>query len=153
IHTEHCRMRWRVQIQPKDVGGLLLKVRIVCGHVAVPPLGFESLLGPHPRPHHVTGLELRSQPAPAPLRPPVPRRTLERPLQNARLQGRSQRGGPLASVPAEQPGQPFFPKSLAPATNKCIIAVQFVANRGPGCYSPLVALTFPTFPRTSRYHF
>jgi len=34
-------------------------------------------------------------------------------------------------VPAEQPCQPLFPKSLAPAIDKRIITVQLVANRGP----------------------
>src|SRR5271169_6425227 len=75
IHTEHRRMRRRVQIQPNDVGGLPPKVRIVGGHVAVEPLGLESVLGPHPCHHHVTDLELRSQPARAPLSRPVRRRT------------------------------------------------------------------------------
>ena len=132
IHTEHRRMRRRVQIQPNDVGGLLLKIRVVARHVAVQPLRLEAVLGPHPRHHHVTDLELRSQPARAPLRRPVRRRTLERPFQNARLQRSSQRAGLLPSVPAEQPCQPLFPKSLAPAIDKRIIAVQLVANRGPG---------------------
>jgi hypothetical protein len=36
-------------------------------------------------------------------------------LQNARLGRRSQRAGLLPGVPAEQPCQPLFPKSLAPA--------------------------------------
>ena len=29
IHTEYCRMRWWVQIQPNNVGRLLLKIQIV----------------------------------------------------------------------------------------------------------------------------
>jgi hypothetical protein len=58
------------------------------------------VLGPHPRHHHVTDLELRSQPARAPLRRPLRRRTFERPLQNTRFQGWSQRGGLLPRVPA-----------------------------------------------------
>jgi len=36
----------------------------------------------------------------------------------------------LPSVPAEQACQSLFPKSLAPAIDKRVIAVQFVANRG-----------------------
>ena len=105
-----------------------------------------SLDRPTPCHHHVTDLELRSQPARAPLRRPVWRCTLERPLQNARLQGGSQRGGLLASVSAEQSGQSLFPKSLAPATDKRIIAVQFVANRGTG----MVCLQQQHQPRPSR---
>ena len=132
IHTEHRRMRRRVQIQPNDVGSLLLKIRIVGRHVAVQPLRLEAVLGPHPRHHHVTDLELCSQPARAPLSRPVRRRMLERPFQNASLQRRSQRAGLLPSVSAEQPCQPLFPKSLAPAIDKRIIAVQLIANRGPG---------------------
>ena len=124
-------MRRRVQIQSNDVGGLLLKVRVISRHVAIEPLRLEAVLGPHPRHHHMTDLELRSQPARAPLSGPVGRGTLARPLQNARLQRRSQRAGLLPSVSAEQPCQPLFPKSLAPAINKRIIAVQLVANRGP----------------------
>ena len=64
------------EIQPNDVGGLLLKVRVVGCHVAVEPLGLESVLGPRPCHHHVTDLELRSQPASAPLSRPVRRRML-----------------------------------------------------------------------------
>src|SRR6266849_8744748 len=131
IYTEHRRMRRRVQIQPNNVGGLLLKIRVVGRHVAVEPLRLEAVLGPHPRHHHMTDLELCSQPARAPLSRPVRWLTLERPFQNARLQRGSQRAGLLPSVPAEQPCQPLFPKSLAPAIDKRIIAVQLVANRGP----------------------
>ena len=39
IDAEHRRMRRRVQIQANDVGRLLLKVRIVRGHVALDPMG------------------------------------------------------------------------------------------------------------------
>src|SRR5437660_11194653 len=124
IHTEHRRMRRRVQIKPNDIGGLLLKVRVVARHVAVQPLRIEAMFGPHPRHHHVTDLELCSQSARAPLSRPVWRRTLEGPFQNACLQRRSQRAGLLPRVPAEQPGQPLFPKSLAPAIDKRISAVQ-----------------------------
>src|SRR5580704_12114673 len=63
---------------------------------------------------------------------PVGRPALERPVQNARLQSRGQRAGLLPSVSTEQPCQPLFSKSLAPAIDKRIIAVQLVANRGPG---------------------
>src|SRR5229473_3801332 len=66
IHTEHRRMRRRVQIQPNNVGGLLLKIRVVGRHVAVEPLRLKAVLGPHPRHHHMTDLELCSQPARAP---------------------------------------------------------------------------------------
>src|ERR1700691_6156306 len=57
---------------------------------------------------------------------------LKRPFQNARFQRRGQRAGLLPSVPTEQPCQPLLPKSLAPPIDKRIIAIQFVANRGPG---------------------
>jgi len=146
IHTEHRRMRRRVQIKPNDIGGLLLKVRVVARHVAVQPLRIEAMFGPHPRHHHVTDLELCSQSARAPLSRPVWRRTLEGPFQNACLQRRSQRAGLLPRVPAEQPCQPLFPKSLAPAIDKHIIAVQLVANRGPG----MVCLEQQHQPRPAR---
>ena len=146
IHGEHRRMCRRVQIQPNDVGRFLLKVRVVARHVAIEPLRLEAMLGPHSRHHHMTHLELCSQPARAPLRGPVGRRMLERPFQNARLQRRGQRAGLLPSVPAEQPCQPLFPKSLAPPIDKRIIAVQLVANRGPG----IACLQQQQHPRPSR---
>src|ERR1022692_947574 len=71
---------------------------------------------------------------------------LERPFQNARFQRRGQRAGLLPSVPAEQPCQPLFPKSLAPPIDKRIIAVQLVANRGPG----ITCLQQQQRPRPSR---
>src|ERR1700690_602937 len=49
----------------------------------------------------------------------------------ATIMCRSQRASPLPGVPAEQPGQALLPKSLAPAIDKRIIAVQLVANHGP----------------------
>ena len=66
IDTEHRRMRRRVQVQPDDVRRLLLEVRIIGRHVAIEPLRLEPVLGPDPRHHHVTELELRRQPARAP---------------------------------------------------------------------------------------
>ena len=131
IHREHRRMRRSVQIQPNDIGGLALKVWIVGGHVAIQPLRLEAVLDPHPRHHHMTDLELPCQPARAPLRGPVRRRMLESPFQNPCLQRRGQRAGILPRVPAEQSCQPFLSKSLAPAVDKRIDAVQHVANRGP----------------------
>src|SRR5258705_10195747 len=103
IHRKHGRMRRWIQVQPNDIGGFLLKLWVVGRHVAIQPVWLEVMLGPYSRHHHMTDLELASQPARAPLRGPVRRRTLERPLQNARLQRRSQGAGLLPSVPAEQP--------------------------------------------------
>ncbi len=135
IHRENRRMRRWVKIQPNDVGSLLLKFRVVGGHVAIQTLRLEAVLGPHARHHHMTDRELRSQPARAPLRSPVRRPMLERPFQNARLERRSQCAGFLPRVSAEQPGQPLFSKSLAPASDKRVIAVQLVANSGPSVAS------------------
>ena len=53
IPESTCGMRRRVQIQPNDVGGLLLKIRVVARHVAVEPLRLEAILGPLPRHHHL----------------------------------------------------------------------------------------------------
>ena len=58
IDAEHRRVRRRVQIQPNDVGRLLLKVRIVRGHVALDPMRLESVLAPHTRHHHVADVQM-----------------------------------------------------------------------------------------------
>src|SRR3954465_61788 len=45
IHAKDSRMlRW-IHIQSNDVGGLLLKLRIIAGHVSFESMGFE--FGPH----------------------------------------------------------------------------------------------------------
>src|SRR2546429_2456478 len=44
IHAEHRGMRRRVQIQTNNVGGLLLKIRIVRGHGALDTKRLESML-------------------------------------------------------------------------------------------------------------
>src|SRR6266446_4809597 len=67
IHAEHRGMRWRVQVQPNNVGGLLLKMRIVRGHVALDAMRLESVLMPHPCHHHVADVQMRSEFARAPV--------------------------------------------------------------------------------------
>jgi hypothetical protein len=49
IDVEHCRVRRRVQIQANNVSRLLLKVRIVRGHVTLDPMRLQTVLAPHAR--------------------------------------------------------------------------------------------------------
>ena len=67
----------------------------------------------------------------APVRRTVRRLTLDRPLQNPRLQRRRQRARLLPRVSAEQPRQSLRHKALAPPIDKAVRAVQLVADRCP----------------------
>src|SRR5215471_3605337 len=58
--------------------------------------------------------------------------TLERPIQNSRLQPRGQLARALPGMATEQPRQPLLPKPLAPAGDKRIVKAQLVADLCPG---------------------
>ncbi len=68
IDAEHRRVRRRVQIQPNNVGRLLLEIRIVRGHVAFHAMRLQSVLTPHPRHHHVADIQTCTEFARAPMR-------------------------------------------------------------------------------------
>jgi hypothetical protein len=123
-------MGWWIQVQTDDIGRLGLELRVVGGHVALQAMGLEAVLGPHPRHRHVVGFEHPRKLACAPVRRTVGR-GLSSALQDARLQGRTQRSGFAAPVSAEQPGQALRLEALAPARNKAVVAPQLVAHLRP----------------------
>src|SRR6266699_1124816 len=106
IDAKHCRMGRRVQVQANDVRRLLLKVRIVRGHVALDALGLESMLAPHPRHHHVADIQMRRELARRPMGRTA--RRVARALQNPRFQLRGEYRGHLADVAAVEPGDPLL---------------------------------------------
>lgn len=132
IDAEHRRVLRLMQIQPDDIGSFALKVWIVRGEVALQPMRAQPVLAPHPRHHHVTDADLGGKFARAPVGRPIARLALYTPLQDARLQRRSQRGRRLPGVAAKQPGQAFRRKPLAPSIDEAIGAIQLRADRGPG---------------------
>src|SRR5215469_17752710 len=106
-------MRWRVDVQPNDVGRFALEVRIIRYHVAVEPLRLQSVLCPYPRHHHVRDRQRQTQLARAPMRRPVSRLPLQRPIQDPRLQSRRQLAWPTPGMTTEEPGEPLPPKPFA----------------------------------------
>jgi hypothetical protein len=132
IHAEHRRMRRRVHIQPNDVGRFALEVRIIRSHVAIEPLWLQSVFCPYPRHHHVRDRQRQPQFARAPMRRPVGRLVLQRPMQDPRLQSRRQLARPAPGMATEEPRQPLPSKPLAPAVDKRVVAVQLVPDLRPG---------------------
>src|SRR5262245_50299009 len=132
IDTEHRRVGWRVHIQPNNDGRFALKVGIVGSHVAIEPLRLQSVLGPDPRHHHVRDRQRRTQLARAPMRRAVDWLTLQRPIQNPRLQPWGQLARALPGMATEQPRQPLLPKPFAPAGNKRVVAAEPIADVCPG---------------------
>jgi hypothetical protein len=92
------------------------------------PRALHNRLCPDPCHHHVRDRQRRTQLARAPMRRPVGRLPLQRPIQDPRLQGRRQFPRATPGMATEKPRQPFLPKPLAPAVDKCIVAVQLVAD-------------------------
>jgi hypothetical protein len=66
IHTKHSRVLRRIHVQPDDVGGFLLKLRIAASQVAFQPMWFEIRFRQYP---------LYSGLASAPISPPICGRT------------------------------------------------------------------------------
>jgi SAM-dependent methyltransferase len=105
INAKHRGMSRWVEIKTDNIRGLLLEVRIVRGHVALDPMGLQSMLTPHPRHHHMAHAQLLPELARAPLRQPTGRCPARR-LQNPRLKLRRQ------SDSSGRPGQnPLMPVS------------------------------------------
>jgi len=48
VHTEHRCVLRRLQVKTDNVGGFLLELRIVAGHVAVQPMRLQFRLRPNP---------------------------------------------------------------------------------------------------------
>ncbi len=123
-------LRW-MQVQADDLGRFSLKVRVVRRQVALESMRPQGMLAPHASHHHVADAEVCRELARAPLRRTIRRLTLDRPLQNPRLQRRRQRARLLPRVSAEQPRQSLRHKALAPPIDKAVRAVQLVADRCP----------------------
>jgi hypothetical protein len=66
-HAEDRGMHGRFEIQSDDVGSLLLKLRIITGHVAARTVGLKSKLPPHPTHGRLTEAKLLSQSITAPM--------------------------------------------------------------------------------------
>ena len=131
IHAEHGGVRRRIQVQPDDIRGLFLKVRIVRGHVALDPVRLEPMLAPHPSHHHVTHVQMRGQFARAPVGRPTRRRAACR-LQNPGFPLRGAHRRELSAMPAVEPRDPLLGKSFTPARHKAPAAVDPLRDFIPG---------------------
>src|SRR5215469_376935 len=123
-------MRRRVQIQPNNVGRLLLKIRIIRGHVAFYAVRLKAVLTPHPCHHHVADLQMRSEFARAPVG--YSRRCVSRRLQNPRFQFRCQHGSDLPQMAAVESRDALLVKSSAPPSDKTPAAVDALRHFTPG---------------------
>src|SRR5260370_15512634 len=124
-------MRRRVQIQPNNVGGLLLKIWIVRGHVAFYAMRLKSVLTPHPCHHHVADLQMCSEFARAPVGC-CTRRCMSCGLQNPCFQFRGQHGSDLPPMPAVESRDALFGKSSAPTSDKTPAPVDALGHFIPG---------------------
>lgn len=91
-----------MQVEDDDVGGLLLKVRIIRSHVALETLRLEAVLAPHSRDDHVRDPESLGELTGAPVRRGR-RLALNRPLENACLELRGERARGSAAHGAHHP--------------------------------------------------
>src|SRR4029079_6764347 len=130
VDAKHRRMRWRVEVQPNDVGRLSFKLRVIRGHVALHSMRFEPMLSPYSSHHHVMRTQLLSQLPGAPMRGSIAR-CLPSAFQNARLQFRRERAQLTAFVPAVQPRQALGLKALTPARHETVVAIELIANLSP----------------------
>ena len=161
IHAEHCGVLRRIQVKANDVGRLLLKVRIVRGHVAPDPMRLEAMLAPHAGHHHVAHLQVRGELARAPVRHPGGRRVPCR-LQYPRFELRREHRGDLAQVSAVETGDALLGKSSGPASHKTPAALDSLGGfiprktvreqqnqpRPPGIFRPIR----PAVGSSSQFH-
>jgi len=131
IDTENLRVRRRIQIQPDDVGGRLLDVRIVRGPVSLDPMQLQPVLAPHARHHHVADLQTSGQFVRTPMSRAVRGRPSRR-VQNARFQLRSEHRGDLPEIPAVQSCDPLLGEPFAPARHKAAAALDALGDFIPG---------------------
>ncbi len=121
VHAENSSVRRRVQIKTDDISRLLLKVRIVRGHVALDAMGLQAVLAPNPRDHHVADAKALGQLARRPVRRVA--RCMARALQDPRFQLRREHRGHLAYMPAIESRDALLGESLAPAGHKAAATV------------------------------
>jgi hypothetical protein len=130
IDAEDSGVLRRMQIQTDDVCRFGLEVRIVGGHVALDPMGLQSMFAPDSRDHHVRDVQRLGKLARAPLGGPVCGFTLHGPLQDPRLQRGGQGGCGLTGVTTEQTREALSDKALTPPIDERIIAGELVADLG-----------------------
>jgi len=126
-------LRW-IEVQPDDVGGLGLEVRIVGSDVALESMRPEAVLGPDARHRHVrdAATEFGSQLTRRPLRRAIGRLVFRSPRQHARLQPLGHLVALAAGMSCEQPGEPFGIEAFAPAADVAVGAVELAPDIGPG---------------------
>jgi hypothetical protein len=131
VDAKHRRMLGRFDVQPNNVGGLELKIRIVGSHVTFDPMGLEPGALPHPRHHHMADAQVSGQLAAAPVRGTI-RRGSAGPFQNPGLQRRSSFLHRSSGMMGVQARQSLSLETTLPATDIVGVASQDLANRQVG---------------------
>lgn len=133
IDAEHDRVLRRIQIQPDDIGGLGLKVRIIGSEIALKQMRLDAVLGPNARHGHVRDIatQFGGQLARRPVRGAVSGFVFGGARQNPRLQAIGHLVALAPGVASKKPGQTITFKALAPPMDVAVAAVQLGANRRP----------------------
>lgn len=133
IDAEHYGvLRW-IEVQPDNVGRLVLEIRIVGRDVTFKPMRLDAVFGPDARDRHVrdTATQFRRQLARGPVRRSIRRLVSAGARQYARLNLISHLVPLTAAVPGKQAGQPIRLKALAPTVDIAITAIKLRADLGP----------------------
>src|SRR5213595_2510370 len=116
VHTKNDRMGRRIEIQPDNVGGLNLKLRVVRCHVALKSMRSQAMLDPYSRYHHMRYAERLTQLTTRPVRRAAARSVLS-PGQNPRFELRLVLCRCTAPMPSIEPAKPILIKTPSPPIN------------------------------------
>lgn len=130
IDAEDGGMLRRVQIQPNNLGRLVLEVGIVRRQVPLQPMRLEAMPSPDPGDHHMREPKHLRQPSRTPVGRPI-LRPAAGPVENPGFHLRSEHRGGLSTVPAVETGQALGRKASTPAGNVRIATAELSANLGP----------------------
>lgn len=126
VHAEDDCVHWRLEIETDDIGGLGFEVRVIARHVAAQAVGLEPGFCPDAHDSRLTCTESLGQSPSAPLGRSVGRFAMQRPVDDPGLEFLASRRAQLATVPAEESGEPLGGKSISPEYH-CINAASLLS--------------------------
>jgi hypothetical protein len=122
VHAEDGGMGRRLQVKPNNIGGLLLKVRVVAAHIAPHSVRLQPGLGPHPSDARLARAQRRRQFATAPVGGVGS--SMQCPVNDARLQLFAARRGRPSLMAAPKTTQTLRPKAIPPKPHRVDAALQ-----------------------------
>src|SRR5262249_25789533 len=133
VDAEHRRVLRRIEIQPDDVSGFRLELRIVGGDVALAPMRLQTMLGPDARNRHVRDAtaQLSSQFTGRPMRRTIGGFALRRPRQYSRFQPITDLVSLAPRMTTEQSRQPLGLEPFTPPMDIAVAAVELDADISP----------------------